>query len=116
MVLYKMIVRFVWVGICTLIFGMAYGNARTLEVGPGKEFLFPSVAAKFAKDGDVIEIDASGEYLNEHAIWLQNNITIKGVNGRPHMRSFGLIPNGKAIWVIRATVFMLIILSFPGLR
>ena len=38
--------------------GLQAVHARTLTVGPGKEFIFPSVAAKFAEDGDVIEIDA----------------------------------------------------------
>lgn len=75
--------------------------ARTLTVGPGKEFVFPSVAAKFAEDGDVIEIDASGMYLNDHVVWKQNNLTIKGVNGRPHIRNEVMIPNRKGIWVIK---------------
>ena len=76
-------------------------EARTLQVGPGKQFLFPSVAAQFAEDGDLIEIDAAGLYQNDHVVWPQNNITIKGVNGRPHLKSFGLIPNQKGVWVIQ---------------
>jgi hypothetical protein len=78
-------------------------EARTLEVGPGKEFLFPSVAAKFAVDGDVVEIDAAGSYINDHAVWSQSNITIRGVNGRPHLRNTENIPNGKGIWVIQGS-------------
>ncbi|MGA8146839.1 MAG: hypothetical protein WB870_04595 [Gallionellaceae bacterium] len=76
-------------------------QARTLEVGPYKEFALPSVAAMFALDGDVIEIDAKGNYINDSAVWKQNNITLKGVNGRPHLRSSGNIPNQKGIWVIQ---------------
>ncbi len=76
-------------------------HARTLEVGPDKEFALPSVAAIFAVDGDVIEIDAGGTYGNDSVVWKQNNITIKGVNGRPHLHFSGNIPNKKAIWVIQ---------------
>lgn len=76
-------------------------HARTLTVGPGKEFIFPSVAAKFAEDGDVIEIDADGVYLNDHVVWKQSNLTLKGVNGRPHIHNQVNIPNRKAIWVIK---------------
>jgi len=76
-------------------------QAKTLEVGSNKMFALPSMAAKVAVDGDVIEIDAKGNYINDSAIWKQNNITIKGVNGRPLMSSSGNIPNQKGIWVIR---------------
>lgn len=92
-----------WVGLLLIVAGAVAGvaEARTLQVGPGKEFLFPSVAAKFAEDGDLIEIDAAGLYQNDHAVWKQNNITIRGVNGRPHLISFGLIANQKGVWVIQ---------------
>ncbi len=90
-----------WLGILLIVAGVA--EARTLQVGPGKQFLFPSVAAQFAEDGDLIEIDAAGLYQNDHVVWPQNNITIKGVNGRPHLKSFGLIPNQKGVWVIQGS-------------
>jgi hypothetical protein len=91
-----------WVGLSLFVCMVTdLAEARTLVVGPDKEFIFPSVAAQFAEDGDVIEIDAAGLYQNDHAVWKQNNITIKGVNGRPHLRSFGLIPNQKGVWVIQ---------------
>lgn len=89
-------------------------SARILEVGPEKEFVFPSVAAKFANDGDVIEIDAAGDYLNDYALWTQNDLTIRGVNGRPMIRSVGLIPNGKAIWVIRGNGVRVENIEFSG--
>ena len=75
--------------------------AEVLRVGPGEKFIFPSVAAKYAQDGDVVEIDAKGIYVNDNAVWTQNNLVIRGVNGRPHIKSAELIPNGKAIWVVK---------------
>ncbi len=91
-------------------------HARTLEVGPDKEFVSPSVAAKFAEDGDVIEIEASGNYLNDYAVWNQNNITLKGVNGRPHLRSVGMIPNGKGVWVIKGSGVKVSNIEISGAR
>lgn len=71
-----------------------------LHVGWGKEFVLPSVAAKFAHDGDTIEIDA-GVYDKDAAVWTQNNLTIRAMNGRAHLKAQGVSAEGKAIWVIR---------------
>jgi hypothetical protein len=60
----------------------------------------PSWAARCAKDGDVVEIDAS-LYLGDIAVWTQNNLTIRGVGGRPHLKAAGAAAEGKAIWVIK---------------
>jgi len=79
----------------SLVFG------RVLSVGPDKQILTPSMAAKFAEDGDIIEIDANGNYENDYAIWKQHNLTIIGINGRPHISSNMLSPNNKGIWIIK---------------
>ena len=73
---------------------------KVLQVGWGKEFLLPSIAAKFAKDGDTIEIDA-GLYDKDAAVWKQNNLTIRAVNGRAHLSAHGASAEGKGIWVIK---------------
>lgn len=73
---------------------------RVIQVGEGKEFSSPSEAEKSAVDGDTIEIYAGGVYLGDEVVWKQNNIKIKGVGGRPHIKGKGLIANGKALWVI----------------
>ena len=72
---------------------------QVLRVGPGRDFIFPSVAAQFAHDGDTIEIEA-GDY-EDVAVWKQSNITIRGVGGRPHVRAAGSSAEGKAVWVIK---------------
>jgi MYXO-CTERM domain-containing protein len=74
--------------------------AATLQVGPGKPYAKPCDANKDAKDGDVIEIDAAGDYTGDVCQWSQNNLTLRGVNGRPKIDATGVsIPNGKGIWV-----------------
>jgi len=72
---------------------------RVLHVGPGREIKAPSDAARVARDGDVVEIDA-GEYTDT-AVWRQNDLWIRGVNGRPHVTAPAQVAEGKAIWVIK---------------
>ncbi len=59
---------------CTAPFAPA--RARTLEVGPGKEFAQPSAAAAAAKPGDTVAIQP-GQYF-DCATWRANNLTIQG--------------------------------------
>ena len=75
-------------------------TAETLQVGPHRSLKTPSAAAATAKAGTLIEIDA-GVYENDYSTWSQDSLTIRGTGGMVHMKSNGLIPNGKAIWIIR---------------
>ena len=52
-------------------------QARTLEVGPGKPFAFPSEAAAVTNDGDHIEI-AAGTYV-DCAVWRSDHLVIEGI-------------------------------------
>lgn len=70
-----------------------------IEVGPTRTLTLPSQAAAMANDGDTILIDA-GLYPGDAAIWRANNLTIRGVGGRAHLRADGAAAQGKAIWVI----------------
>ena len=76
-------------------------QAEILSVGPGEQFILPSVASAFAVDGDIVEIDGSGDYRGDVAIWKQNDLTIRGVNGRPHMQAAGKSAGRKGIWIIK---------------
>jgi hypothetical protein len=71
-----------------------------LRVGPREKLKVPSAAAKIARDGDVVEIDA-GTYVGDAAVWRQHGLTIRGVGGRAHVRAEGADAEGKAIWVIK---------------
>jgi len=85
-----------------------------LRVGPERKLKLPSDAAKIAKDGDIIEIDA-GIYLNDYSKWPQNNLTIRGVGGGfAHLKSTGLIANGKAIWITQGNKIQIENVEFSG--
>lgn len=88
-------------------------GARVLRVGENRRLKFPSDAARVAKDGDTIEIDA-GTYHNDYAKWKQNDLTIRGVGGMAHLKSKGLIPNRKAIWIINGSNVLIENIEFSG--
>jgi hypothetical protein len=91
------------------------GERRVLEVGPGKALSVPSAAAKIARDGDVIEI-AAGLYDGDVAIWPQNDLTIRCVGGRAHMRANGRLAEDKGIWVIKGRSAAVEHAEFSGAR
>ncbi len=110
----------------SLIGGVAYGDSEKikpretrnaiLEVGPGKQFALPSEASAHAKDGDTVLIYADGTYFEDTAVWKANNLIIRGVGGRPHIRSHAQIANGKAIWVLTGDNYLIQNIEFSGAR
>jgi MYXO-CTERM domain-containing protein len=89
--------------------------AATLTVGPGKTYAKPCDAAKDAKDGDTVEIEASGNYAGDFCQWSQDNLTLKGVNGRPKIDATGMtISNGKGIWVLFGATTTVENIEFSG--
>ena len=76
----------------------AADSVRVLQVGPGRELRKPSDAARVARDGDIIEIDA-GTYRGDAAVWTQNHLTLRGVGGLARLEAAGRHAQGKAIWV-----------------
>lgn len=91
------------------------GGKRVLAVGPSRLLKLPSDAARTAEDGDIIEIDA-GEYRGDTAIWRQNNLTIRGVGGRPHLEADGKSAEEKATWVIKGANTTVENIEFSGSR
>jgi Right handed beta helix region len=73
---------------------------QVLRVGPTQQYQRPSQAARFARDGALVEIHA-GDYEADVAVWRQNDLTLRGVGARPHLRAAGRAAEGKAIWVIK---------------
>jgi hypothetical protein len=73
--------------------------ARTLNVGPGKTYAAPCAAIAQAVSGDVIEIDAA-VYSGDVCAIVQNNLTLRGVGGRPRLEAAGKSAAGKGIWVV----------------
>ncbi len=93
----------------------AISRAGTLAVGPGKKYSKPSAAIAAAKDGDTIAI-AAGTYRNDRATIRTHNLTLRGVGGRAVLASAGMIPNGKAIWVVRGNDIRIENIEFRGAR
>ncbi len=85
----------------------------TFQVGPSFMYGRPSHISKVARDGAVVEIEAA-EYLDDVAVWKQNNITLRGVGGRAHLRSRGKTIEGKAIWVIKGNNVVIENMEFSG--
>lgn len=74
--------------------------ADTLQVGPGQTYATPCAAIAAASANDTIEIDAAGNYDGDVCAWFTDGLTLRGVNGRPHIDAAGQNAQGKAIWVI----------------
>jgi len=70
-------------------------------------------AARDARDGDIVEIDAGG-YSDDVASWPQNDLTIRGVGGQARMSSAGTSAEGKAIWVIKGNNVVVENIAFAG--
>lgn len=81
-----------------LVAAARVATAGTLAVGPGQPYATIAAAAAAAHDGDTVEI-AAGTY-HEAVTWTANQLTVRGVGGRPVIDLTGMpIGNGKAIFV-----------------
>jgi hypothetical protein len=86
------------IAICCLI--PLDAAAGTLHVGPGQTYATPCAAIAAAGAGDTILVDAAGTYDGDVCAWSTNGLTLRGINGRPHIDAAGNNAQGKAIWVI----------------
>jgi hypothetical protein len=81
--------------------GLAWGgsaDARTLEVGPGKDFKLPSDAITAAKAGDTVQI-LPGEYF-DCAFVRASNMTIEGVGDADKILMTDKACGGKGMLVV----------------
>jgi hypothetical protein len=91
------------------------GHTRILTVGPTRALKQPSDAAQMAPDGALVLIDA-GTYLEDVAVWRQNDLTLRGSGGPVQLVSRGRSAEGKAIWVIRGDRVQVEGVEFSGAR
>ena len=90
------------VGLLVLFLGLP-AAAATLAVGPGKTYTTPCQALTRAVAGDVVNIEGGTTYAGDVCAFSANNLTIRGVNGRPRIDAAGKNANGKGTWVIGGT-------------
>ncbi|MEK7538952.1 MAG: peptidoglycan-binding protein [Patescibacteria group bacterium] len=96
-------------------------SGSVIQVGPTRTYKTPSQAVAAATTGSVVEIDA-GIYTDDISVWRQNNLTLRGVGGRAHIRSTKLIPytpgndqeNGMGIVVIKGSNVTIENMEFSG--
>jgi hypothetical protein len=93
----------------------ASSGVRTLRVGKSRAMTTVSEAARIARDGDIVEIDA-GDYLDDVAVWSQSDLVIRAASKRVRMISHGAAAEGKAIWVIKGDNVIVEDIEFSGLR
>jgi hypothetical protein len=69
-----------------------------LQVGPRRAVRSLAAAARQARDGMLIEVDA-GEYVADVATWPQHGLTLRAVGGRVRLVANGAHAQGKGIFV-----------------
>lgn len=89
--------------------------AAPLQVGPGRRFQRIADAARAARDGDVVEVDA-GEYRGDVAVFTQRRLTLRAAGGRVRLVADGQAAEDKAIWVLRGGAFDVEGFDFEGCR
>lgn len=90
-------------------------GVRVWRVGPNGPITKISDAARLARAGDHVEIEA-GDYRQDVAVWNQSHLTIRGVNGAARLFADGRSAEGKAIWVIRRGEFDISNIDFVGAK
>jgi hypothetical protein len=95
--------------------GGATPHRQVLQVGPTRELKRPSEAAKIARNGASVEIDA-GVYEGDVAVWPQSGLTLRGVGGRAEIKAAGRAAEGKAVWVIKGNLVEIEDVELSGAR
>jgi len=90
-------------------------GAKVWRVSPAGPLSRIADAARLAKSGDIVEIEA-GDYRQDVALWAQKRLTIRGVNGAARLFADGRAMEGKAIWVIRHGDFDISNIDFIGAK
>jgi len=91
------------------------GVPRVLRVGSRQVITNIASAARLARNGDTVEVDA-GDYLDDVASWPQDDLTIRAVGGRARMISVDARAENKALWVIKGNRVVIENIEFTGVR
>ncbi|HEY9109472.1 MAG TPA: hypothetical protein VIN58_22580 [Roseateles sp.] len=69
-----------------------------MKVGPRQAVKSLAAAARQARDGMLIEVDA-GDYIADVATWTQHDLTLRAVGGRVRLVAAGANAQGKGLFV-----------------
>ncbi|KQY90261.1 MULTISPECIES: hypothetical protein [Roseateles] len=83
------------------LFPFAAQARPVLQVGPRQAVKSLAAAARQARDGMVVEVDA-GDYIADVAAWSQHDLTLRAVGGRVRVIAAGAHVQGKGLFVTRA--------------
>jgi hypothetical protein len=86
-----------------------------LPVGPTRTIRSVREAARLARPGQIVEVDA-GDYVADVAVWEHDNITVRATGGRVRLLAQGLSAEGKGIWVTRCERMVVEGFDFSGAR
>lgn len=103
------------IGLGLLALCLVAARAEVIRVEPGGDVPTIRQAAKIARDGDIVEVQA-GEYHGDVAVWLQRRLTIRAVGGRAVVVADGKAAEDKALWVLRDGHFEIEGFDFIGAR
>jgi hypothetical protein len=101
--------------LCVALLLAPGARAAVLHVGPERDITRISDAAKRAKDGDIVLIDA-GEYRGDVAVWHQKELTIAGLGTGAVLIADSQHAQGKGIWVINTVNMTVRNIEFRGAR
>lgn len=88
---------------------------RTLRVGRFQPYTSIAAAAKDARNGDTVEIEA-GDYPGDVAIWTQDQLTIRAVGGKARLAANGRHVERKGIWIVRGGRITVENIEFSGAK
>ena len=100
--------------VCACV-GASHATAYVMLVGPARAVVTLAEAARKARSGDVIEVDA-GRYVDDVAVFTQDELVIRAVGGRARFVSTGAMAQDKAIVVVRGRDVTVEGLEFTGAR
>ena len=91
----------------------ATGELNRLRVGASRPVKTIAQAARLARAGTTIEVDA-GEYPADVAVWEHNQVRVRAQGGRVKLTAQGAAAEGKGIWVVRASGMVVEGFDFQG--
>ena len=87
--------------------------AETIRVGAQRSVTTIAAASRIARDGDTVLVDA-GDYVADVAVWTQQRLSLRAVDGRARLVAAGASAEGKAIWVVRGATLDIEGFDFEG--